>query len=67
MIIKPIWLIVEYARIFLMSLCVRDTTAANSAVVAPTIAITVIATDDSLISSLNRTSKYGPALTIVAA
>ena len=67
MIMNPIWLIVEYASIFLMSLCVSDTTAANSAVVAPTIAMTVIAFGERTIRGLNRTSKNGPALTIVAA
>ena len=46
MIIKPIWLIVEYAKIFLISDWVRETMPANTAVTAPITAINVIATGD---------------------
>ena len=50
-----------------MSVWVGDTSAAKSAVVAPTTAMTVIATGASTSSGLKRTSRNGPALTIVAA
>ena len=67
MIIKPIWLIVEYAKIFLISDWVRETMPANTAVAAPITAINVIATGDRTINGLNRTNKNGPAFTMVAA
>ena len=67
MIMNPIWLMVEYARIFLMSDCVADTTAAKSAVAAPTTAITAIAAGASTSRGLRRTRRNGPAFTIVAA
>ena len=50
-----------------MSLCVSETTAAKIAVVPPTMAISVIATGDSITNALNRTSRKGPAFTMVAA
>src|SRR5687767_1785337 len=50
-----------------MSVWARETGAAKIAVVAPTIAMTVIAKGARRSIGLNRTSRKGPALTIVAA
>ena len=50
-----------------MSVWVSETSAAKIAVVAPTIAMTVIAKGASTSIGLKRTSRNGPALTIVAA
>ena len=50
-----------------MSDCVVETMAAKSAVAAPTTAITAITPGASISSGLKRTSRNGPALTIVAA
>ena len=64
---KPIWLIVEYASSFFMSGCVSETKPPYRAVVAPTIAITIIMLGASSTRGLSRTSRNGPAFTIVAA
>ena len=50
-----------------MSDWVADTSAANSAVVAPTAAMMPMATGDSTSSGPIRISRNGPAFTIVAA
>ncbi len=64
---NPSWLIVEYASVRFTSVCVSETTAANKAVTAPTVVITTIVVGDNAMTGLNRTSRKGPAFTIVAA
>src|SRR5882672_3314563 len=58
---------VEYARTFLMSHCLSAIVAANSAVSAPTPATTALETGASANSTLQRATRYTPAVTMVAA
>ena len=58
---------VEYARTFLMSLCVTAIVAATSAVRPPTTAINAPAAGASSYSRHSRAHMYTPAVTIVAA
>jgi hypothetical protein len=50
-----------------MSDWVKETTPANTAVIAPTNAMNIMTNGDRAMSGLNLTSKKGPAFTIVAA
>ena len=56
----------EYARTLFISLTTNPIVAANTAVNAPTPAITNIVVSDSLMNGNNLTSKNTPAATIVA-
>src|SRR5690348_18141437 len=58
---------VEYASTRLMSHCFKAIVAANRAVRAPTPATTTLATGASANSTLQRATRYTPAVTIVAA
>ena len=65
---KPNWLTVEYARTFLMSVCATAIVAANSAVAAPTEAMTVPAHGYAACrTGPIRVSRNTPEVTIVAA
>ena len=64
---NPSWETVEYASTFLMSVCPNAISAANSAVNAPTMATTALATGDSSNSRCMRLIRYTPPVTIVAA
>ena len=61
----PSWLTVEYARTRLMSLATRPIVAANTAVMPPMSATTVMASDASN-SGKNRATRNTPAVTMVA-
>src|SRR4029079_18186010 len=63
----PSWLIVEYASTRLMSNWAIAHVAANNAVTTPTTSTTVSATPEISKSTCERTTRYTPAVTIVAA
>lgn len=64
-IIRPSWLDVENAMIFLMSFCVKAQIAVNSVVSAPRIRQVVRAKGLSCMRGLRRTRRKIPATTIV--
>ena len=63
----PSWLIVEYANTRLMSHCANAHVPANTSVIVPITATTSSATPDISNSTCDRTTRYTPAVTIVAA
>src|SRR5437867_11665599 len=63
----PSWEMVEYARTRLMSHCLSAIVAANRAVSAPTPATTAPEMGARAKRTLQRATRYTPAVTIVAA
>ena len=64
---KPSWLMVEYASTRLMSSWASAHVAAKTAVNNPTTATTVSATPETSKTGCMRTTRYTPAVTMVAA
>ena len=64
---KPSCDIVEYASARFMSYCPSEANPAYSALASPTTATTVSATSEISNSTCERTTRYTPAVTIVAA
>ncbi len=64
---NPIWLIVEYASARLMSNCPIEASAAYSAETRPITSTTVSAVPEISNRTCERTTRYTPAVTIVAA
>src|ERR1700722_9620898 len=63
----PIWLMVDPASAFLMSSLAHPMIAPNSSVEAPTMVTTSWASGERLNSGPDRTIRYTPAVTMVAA
>ena len=66
-IMNPSWLMVENAKIRLISRCVKAINAANRAVNTPIQAITVSAPGNTWKIAKERAIRYTPATTMVAA
>ena len=64
---KPSWLIVEYARTFLISLCASAIVAAPNAVTVPSTSATIWAVGEDTNSGHILATRNTPAATIVAA